>query len=62
MDHGGWYDKADPRWAFRKSIDMQFIAAQGPPGGGAAKITQRYARHFGLSTMFHLMQLLSLDI
>ena len=46
MDHGGWYDKADPRWAFRKSIDLQFIAAQGPPGGGAAKISQRYARHF----------------
>ena len=46
MDHGGWYDKADPRWPFRQSIDLQFIGGQGPPGGGASKISQRYARHF----------------
>ena len=46
MDHNGWYDKQDPQWPYRKNIDLQFICAQGPPGGGASAITQRYARHF----------------
>ena len=46
MCHGGWYDKQDPRWPFRANIDLQFVCAQGPPGGGASAITQRYARHF----------------
>jgi dynein heavy chain len=43
MDHGGWYDREN---AFRKMVDVQFVCAMGPPGGGRNPITSRYLRHF----------------
>lgn len=46
MDHGGWYDRKEN--AFRQLVDVQFVAAMGPPGGGRTSITQRYVRHFNL--------------
>jgi dynein heavy chain len=46
MDHRGWYDRSDG--SFRNLVDIQFVAAMGPPGGGRTKITQRYIRHFNL--------------
>lgn len=49
MDHGGWYDRKEN--TFRKLVDLQFVAAMGPPGGGRSQITQRYVRHF---TMINL--------
>ena len=49
MDHGGWYDRKEN--TFRKLVDLQFVAAMGPPGGGRSQITQRYVRHF---TMLNL--------
>eukprot|EP00945_MAST-04E_sp_MAST-4E-sp1_P004103 g4103.t1 len=48
MDHQGWYDRLDPTWAFKRIIDIQFICAMGPPGGGKTRITQRYVRHFNM--------------
>lgn len=48
MDHNGWYDRFDPGWSFRKIVDVQFVAAMGPPGGGRSNITQRYVRHFNM--------------
>jgi dynein heavy chain, axonemal len=48
MDHGGWYDRADKEKSFMQLIDIQFMAAMGPPGGGRTRITQRYVRHFNV--------------
>eukprot|EP00912_Choanoflagellata_sp_UC4_P002386 UC4_evm3s1504 len=45
MDHGGWYDRA-AIGSFRTLIDMTFISAMGPPGGGRTQITERLSRHF----------------
>ncbi|GBG29641.1 Dynein heavy chain 7, axonemal [Hondaea fermentalgiana] len=46
MDHTGWYDRKEK--TFRKLIDIQFVAAMGPPGGGRTQITQRYVRHYSM--------------
>ena len=46
MDHGGWYDLQTKD--FRNIVDVQFVAAMGPPGGGRTFITSRYLRHFNL--------------
>ncbi|KAJ0395885.1 hypothetical protein P43SY_002016 [Pythium insidiosum] len=46
MGHGGWYNRKDN--SFTSLVDIQFIAAMGPPGGGRTRITQRYVRYFNL--------------
>ncbi|RHY56820.1 hypothetical protein DYB38_001612 [Aphanomyces astaci] len=46
MGHGGWYNRKDN--SFLQLVDVQFMAAMGPPGGGRTKITQRYIRYFNL--------------
>lgn len=45
MDHQGWYEKP-PVNTFRQLVDVQFICAMGPPGGGRTFVTPRYIRHF----------------
>ncbi|KAJ7552701.1 hypothetical protein O6H91_06G065600 [Diphasiastrum complanatum] len=42
-DHGGWYGRDN---AFREIVDVIFLSAMGPPGGGRNFVTQRYLRHF----------------
>ena len=42
MDHQGWYDRKEH--AFRKLVDISFVCAMGPPGGGRNTITPRYMR------------------
>ena len=44
MDHQGWYD----RKIHQKNtiVDIMFVAAMGPPGGGRQVVTNRFLRHF----------------
>ena len=43
MDYDGWYGRDN---VFRNMVDVQFVAAMGPPGGGRTFISNRYSRHF----------------
>ena len=44
MGHGGWYDRK--LMEFRKIIDISFLGALGPPGGGRQVVTDRFLRYF----------------
>ena len=46
MDHSGWYNRKEN--IFRELVDIKFMAAMGPPGGGRQFITQRFIRHFNV--------------
>lgn len=48
MDHKGWYDTKEKEKTFKELIDIIFVTAMGPPGGGKNPITPRYLRHFNL--------------
>ena len=43
MDYDGWYGRDN---VFRHMVDVQFVAAMGPPGGGRTFVSNRYTRHF----------------
>lgn len=48
MDHRGWYDIKEKEKSFKELIDLVFVTAMGPPGGGKNPITPRYLRHFNI--------------
>ncbi|KAI9224346.1 dynein heavy chain and region D6 of dynein motor-domain-containing protein [Blastocladiella britannica] len=47
MDYGGWFDRKQIG-KFMELVDIVFVTAMGPPGGGRNPITQRLTRHFNL--------------
>jgi len=48
MDHKSWYDRKEK--ISISIVDVIFISAMGPPGGGRTYITNRLVRHFNLVT------------
>ena len=46
FDQAGWYDRKT--LTFRQIIDVVFVGAMGPPGGGRNPITNRFIRHFNI--------------
>ncbi|KAJ3159379.1 Dynein heavy chain 1, axonemal [Geranomyces michiganensis] len=47
MDCGGWYDRKNVG-KFMEIVDVTFVCAMGPPGGGRNPVTPRFTRHFNL--------------
>lgn len=45
IDSGGWYDNKEKEKPFKNIIDVTFVAAMGPPGGGRSFITPRMLGH-----------------
>ncbi|MEQ2228566.1 Dynein heavy chain 3, axonemal, partial [Ilyodon furcidens] len=46
LDHHHWYDKKDT--SSLNIVDVLFISAMGPPGGGKNDITGRFTRHLNI--------------
>ncbi|XP_026560379.1 dynein heavy chain 3, axonemal [Pseudonaja textilis] len=46
MNHGHWYDKKDTTRL--DIVDVLFLSAMGPPGGGRNDITGRFVRHLNI--------------
>lgn len=47
LDSGGWFDMKDDK-PFKNLVDIIFVSAMGPPGGGRTFVTPRLLRHVNL--------------
>jgi len=47
VDYDGWYDRQQ-RELFKSIMDIQFIAAMGPSGGGRATISRRLTSKYNI--------------
>ena len=45
QDYKGWFGRDN---VFRSIVDVQFLSAMGPAGGGRNMVSDRYLRHFNL--------------
>jgi dynein heavy chain len=46
MEYGGWFDRSTVERPFRQIMDVQLIAAMGPPVGGRAELNGRFQSKF----------------
>lgn len=44
LDYGGWFNRKGLQW--QDIVDLAFVTAMGPPGGGRNPVTARFIRHF----------------
>jgi dynein heavy chain len=48
IDHRAWYDQVEKDRPLKEVIDLDFMAAMGPAGGGRNPVTSRLLRHFNI--------------
>lgn len=53
MDFGGWYDRKNVG-RFMEIVDITFVSAMGPPGGGRNEVTSRFTRHFNMMSFVEM--------
>ncbi|KAI9349443.1 dynein heavy chain and region D6 of dynein motor-domain-containing protein [Zopfochytrium polystomum] len=53
MDCSGWYDRKNVG-KFMEIVDISFVCAMGPPGGGRNPVTARFVRHFNLMSFVEM--------
>ena len=62
VDHRAWYDQLEKGRPLKEVIDLDFIAAMGPAGGGRNPVTPRLLRHFNIVSINNFSQAVLLRI
>lgn len=56
VDHRAWFDQSEKGRPLREVVDLDFIAAMGPAGGGRNQVTPRLLRHFNMIAINHFSE------